>query len=62
MNECEGYIHDKEHPDMLEVMRYCNHCKRAYAGEDRDYNSDYYESGVNQNEQSTRYDCRNAER
>ena len=39
MNECEGCIHDKKHPDMLEVMEYCNHCKRAYAGEDRNYNS-----------------------
>ena len=52
MNECKGCIHDKKHPDMLEVMEYCNNCKRAYAGEDRNYNSDYYESEVKQNEQS----------
>lgn len=44
MNECSGCIHDKKHPDIKEVMEYCNYCKRAYAGADRGYNSDYYES------------------
>ena len=46
MNECKGCINDKKHPDMVEVMEYCNYCKRAYAGVDRDYHSDKYEIEV----------------